>query len=175
MMNIPFKINERMVRGLDYYIRTAFELVTDKLGAASAVGAGGRYDGLVKSLGGKDTAGIGFAIGLDRVVELLKEVNPVDYHYTDVFILVFDKENLPYTFKLVENLRNAGCVAEYDYNIASMKSQMKKADKSKARYAVILGSNEVKENNASVKDLVSGEQSLIELENVFEYLKNKLI
>ena len=161
MMNIPFKINERMVRGLDYYIRTAFELVTDKLGAASAVGAGGRYDG--------------FAIGLDRVVELLKEVNPVDYHYTDVFILVFDKENLPYTFKLVENLRNAGCVAEYDYNIASMKSQMKKADKSKARYAVILGSNEVKENNASVKDLVSGEQSLIELENVFEYLKNKLI
>ena len=175
MMNIPFKINERMVRGLDYYIRTAFELVTDKLGAASAVGAGGRYDGLIKRLGGKDTAGIGFAIGLDRVVELLKEVNPLNYHYTDVFILVFDKENLTYTFNLVDNLRNAGYVVEYDYNIASMKSQMKKADKSKARYAVILGSNEVKENKASVKDLVSGEQSLIELANVFEYLKNKLI
>ena len=108
-------------------------------------------------------------------MELLKEVNPVDYHYTDVFILVFDKENLPYTFNLVENLRSAGYVAEYDYNIASMKSQMKKADKSKARYAVILGSNEVKENKASVKDLISGEQSLIELDNVFEYLKNKLI
>ncbi len=175
MMNIPFKINERMVRGLDYYIRTAFELVTDKLGAASAVGAGGRYDGLVKSLGGKDTAGIGFAIGLDRVVELLKEVNPLNYHYTDVFILVFDKENLTYTFNLVDNLRNAGYVAEYDYNTASMKSQMKKADKSQARYAVILGSNEVKENKAAVKDLISGEQFLIELENVFEYLKNKLI
>ncbi|MDE7034259.1 MAG: histidine--tRNA ligase, partial [Mucispirillum sp.] len=126
-------------------------------------------------LGGKDAAGIGFAIGLDRVVELLKEINPVDYHYTDVFILVFDKENLPYTFNLVEDLRSAGYVAEYDYNIASMKSQMKKADKSKARYAVILGSNEVKENKVSVKDLVSGEQSLIELANVFEYLKNKLI
>ena len=175
MMNIPFKINERMVRGLDYYIRTAFELVTDKLGAASAVGAGGRYDGLVKSLGGKDTAGIGFAIGLDRVVELLKEVNPLNYHYTDVFILVFDKENLTYTFNLVDNLRNAGYVAEYDYNTASMKSQMKKADKSQARYAVILGSNEVKENKAAAKDLISGEQFLIELENVFEYLKNKLI
>lgn len=175
IMNIPFKINERMVRGLDYYIRTAFELVTDRLGAASAVGAGGRYDGLVKSLGGKDTAGIGFAIGLDRVVELLKEVNPIEYRYTDVYILVFDKENLPYTFKLTENLRKAGYIAEYDYNLASMKSQMKKADKSKAKYAVILGSNEVKENKAAVKDLVSGEQSLIELENVFEYIKNKLI
>ena len=124
---------------------------------------------------GVQTCALPISIGLDRVVELLKEVNPLNYHYTDVFILVFDKENLTYTFNLVDNLRNAGYVAEYDYNTASMKSQMKKADKSQARYAVILGSNEVKENKAAVKDLISGEQFLIELENVFEYLKNKLI
>ncbi len=175
IMNIPYSINSKMVRGLDYYIRTAFELVTDRLGAASAVGAGGRYDGLVKILGGKDTAGIGFAIGLDRVCELLKEVNPLEESKSDVFVLIFDEESLSYGLGLVENLRNAGIVTEYDYSLASMKSQMKKADKSKAAYAVILGSEELNQHKAAVKDLVTGEQALVDLDEVYNYLKNKLI
>ncbi len=174
VMNIPFKVNDRMVRGLDYYIRTAFELVTNKLGAASAVGAGGRYDGLVKNLGGKDTAGIGFAIGLDRVVELLKEVNPIDYKYTDIYIIVFDKEYLSYALDLVNNFRRAGYITEYDYNLSSIKSQMKKADKSKAKYAIILGSDELKENKVSVRDLINSQQILIDINNVFDYIKEKL-
>ncbi len=175
IMDIPYTINSKMVRGLDYYIRTAFELVTDKLGAASAVGAGGRYDGLIKSLGGKDTAGIGFAIGLDRVCELLKETSPITQQGADVFVLIFSKDDLHTGLNIVNQLRGANFIAEYDYNLSSMKSQMKKADKSNAKFAVILGSNELAENKATIKDLISGEQVLLELDNVFEYLKNKLI
>lgn len=174
MMKIPFIVNEKMVRGLDYYIRTAFELVTDRLGAASAIGAGGRYDGLVKSLGGHDVAGIGFAIGLDRVIELVKDVGYFDCHCTDVFILVFDKESFLYAFNLMKNLRDAGYIVEYDYNFSSMKSQMKKANKTNAKYAVILGSNEIAENKATIKNLDSGEQLMVSLEKIFEYLTNKL-
>lgn len=175
MMEVPFKVNPKMVRGLDYYVKTAFELVTDRLGAASAVGAGGRYDGLVKSLGGNDTAGIGFAIGLDRIVELLKEVRPMEEKGADVFILAFDKDGLSHCLKLAKELRALGFVVEYDYSLASMKSQFKKADKSSASYAVVLGSNELAENKAAVKDLVSGNQELIELNNIVSYIKNKLI
>ena len=175
MMNIPFNINPKMVRGLDYYVKTAFELVTDRLGAASAVGAGGRYDGLVKSLGGKDTPGIGFAIGLDRIVELLKDINPMEDKGTDVFIMAFDNESLAHCLKFVKELRAQGFIVEYDYSLASMKSQFKKADKTNASYAVVLGSNELSENKAAVKDLVTGEQELVQLSEVINYIKNKLI
>lgn len=175
MMDVPFSINSKMVRGLDYYVKTAFELVTDRLGAASAVGAGGRYDGLVKSLGGSDTPGIGFAIGLDRIVELLKELKPMEEKGADVFILSFDKEGLAHCLKITKELRALGIIVEYDYSLASMKSQFKKADKSKASYAVVLGSNELAENKASVKDLITGSQELVELNNIVSYIKNKLI
>lgn len=175
MMNIPFKINPKMVRGLDYYVKTAFELVTDRLGAASAVGAGGRYDGLVKSLGGKDTSGIGFAIGLDRIVELLKDVKPIEDKGADVFIMAFDNESLAHCLKFVKELRTQGFIVEYDYSLASMKSQFKKADKTNASYAVVLGSNELSESKAAVKDLVTGEQELVQLGEVINYIKNKLI
>lgn len=175
MMNVPFKVNSKMVRGLDYYVKTAFELVTDRLGAASAVGAGGRYDGLVKSLGGKDTPGIGFAIGLDRVVELLKEVNPVQKKGADVYILAFDKEGLAHCLNIARDLRNSGFIVEYDYSLASMKSQFKKADKAGASYALVLGSNELAENKVAVKDLVTGSQELVAIDEVINYIKNKLI
>ena len=174
--NIPFTVNEYMVRGLDYYIRTAFELVTDRLGSASAVGAGGRYDGLVKNLGGKDVPGIGFAIGLDRVVELLKELKPIETRNTDVFILAFDNEGLKHLFNLVHNLRNKGYIVEYDYHVASMKSQMKKADKSGATLAVIFGGNELAENKVSVKELLTedGGQVLVNIDNIENYIIEKL-
>lgn len=174
--NIPFTVNEFMVRGLDYYIRTAFELVTDRLGSASAVGAGGRYDGLVKNLGGKDVPGIGFAIGMDRVVELLKELKPIEEVHTDVFILAFDNEGLNHLFNLVHNLRNKGYIVEYDYSVASMKSQMKKADKSGASIAVIFGGNELAENKASVKELLTeeGKQELVNIDNLEAFIIEKL-
>lgn len=176
MNKVPYVINDYMVRGLDYYIRTAFELVTDKLGSASAVGAGGRYDGLVKNLGGKDTAGIGFAIGLDRVVELLKEVNPVEEKFTDIYMISFDNEGLSYVLDITKDLRDMSFIVEYDYSQASMKSQMKKADKSGASYAVIFGENELKENSVSVRELktAEGKQELIKISELKDYLNNKI-
>ncbi|MDE7169589.1 MAG: histidine--tRNA ligase [Mucispirillum sp.] len=174
IMEVPYKINARMVRGLDYYVRTAFELVTDKLGAASAVGAGGRYDGLVKSLGGKDVSGIGFAAGLDRIVELLKELHPIERSGTDVFVQFFDENGFNIAKKLINDLRKNGFVAEYDYDLASIKSQMKKADKANAKFAVIYGSNEIACGNASIKNLISGEQVTVTSDSVFSYLSEAL-
>lgn len=176
MNKVPYVINDYMVRGLDYYIRTAFELVTDKLGSASAVGAGGRYDGLVKNLGGKDTAGIGFAIGIDRVVELLKEVNPVNEKFADVYMISFDNQGLSYVLEKTKELRDMGFIVEYDYNQSSMKSQMKKADKSGALYAVIFGENELKEDSVSVRELKTeeGRQELVKISDLKEYLSNKI-
>ncbi len=157
-MNIPYKINPFMVRGLDYYIRTAFELVTTMLGSASAVGAGGRYDGLIKTLGGsKDTAGIGFAIGIDRLVELLQQSRNLPAKQTDYFILFFE-DTLEHGLKIVNSLREKGFIVEYDYDQASMKSQMKKSNKLDAKFTVILGEDEIQSLEVTVKDMLTGDQ-----------------
>ena len=157
-MSIPYKINPFMVRGLDYYIRTAFELVTTMLGSASAVGAGGRYDGLIKTLGGsKDTAGIGFAIGVDRLVEILQLSKKLPIKQTDYFILFFE-DTLEYGLKIVNSLREKGFVVEYDYDQSSMKSQMKKSNKLDAKFTVIVGEDEVNSLEVTIKDMLSGDQ-----------------
>ncbi len=174
VMGTPYTINKRMVRGLDYYIRTAFELVTDKLGAASAVGAGGRYDGLIKQMGGKDSAGIGFAIGVDRFVALMKEVETLQDQKADVFFIFFDDNGANTTLDMVAKLRANNVIAEYDYDIASMKSQMKKADRSGAKFAVILGEDELAGSNATVRALDSGEQKLMPLNELEQYLLNNI-
>ncbi len=174
VMGTPYTINKRMVRGLDYYIRTAFELVTDKLGAASAIGAGGRYNGLIKQMGGKDSAGIGFAIGLDRFVALMKEMETLEDQKADVFFISFDDNGVKITLDMVRSLRESNVIAEYDYDIASMKSQMKKADRSGAKFAVILGEDELSGNNATVRALDSGEQKLMPLAELTEFLLNNI-
>lgn len=174
IMGTDFSVNENMVRGLDYYVRTAFEMTTDKLGSASAVGAGGRYDGLVKTLGGPDVPGIGFAIGMDRIVELMKLKNTVTEHTSDVFILFFNETGLKIGIDLIKSFRKSGLIVEYDYETASMKSQMKKANKSGAKVAVILGENELADSSAAVKWLMSGEQSVIKIDGLEAYIKEGL-
>lgn len=174
IMGTEYVVNPRMVRGLDYYIRTAFELVTDRLGAASAIGAGGRYDGLVKQMGGKDVAGIGFAIGLDRFVALMKEVEELLERKADVFVIFFDERGVEVGLKLVNELRLNGIVVEYDYAIASMKSQMKKADRAGAKIAVILGEDELNSSQATLRMLDKSEQSLVPLENLSEIILSNI-
>ncbi len=168
-----YNINPRMVRGLDYYIRTAFELVTDKLGAASAVGGGGRYDGLVKLMGGSDVSGIGFAVGMDRIVSLLKEKEDIPEKKADIFVVFFDGKSFEYGIKIVQELRNLDFIVEYDYSISSMKSQMKKANRSGAKYTVILGENEIAEGKASIKNLETGIQLEENLDNIKEFFIKK--
>lgn len=174
IMGIEYHINPKMVRGLDYYVRTAFEMVTDKLGASSAVGAGGRYDGLVQLMGGSDIPGIGFAIGVDRLVSLMMEKEKIECNSADIFIVSFKDISDKIAIELVNKFRMKGFRAEFDYDFASMKSQMKKANKAGASFTVIIGEDEVNAGNVSVKNMETGVQSTIKIEDLMESMISTL-
>ena len=153
----PYSINSRMVRGLDYYTRTTFEMVTGLLGSQSAVAAGGRYDGLIAQLGGPAIPGIGFAMGLERVALLLGAQEFVTV--PDLFIATMGKGERDGAFRLMDGLLKAGVRVEMDYEGKSLKSQMRRADKLKARYSVVIGENEVVSGRASFKHMSDGVQT----------------
>ena len=172
---VPYKINPRLVRGLDYYSKTVFEWVTDKLGAQGTVCAGGRFDGLVEQLGGKATPAIGFALGLERLIELLDIPEDVqrDNNLNAYLVLVGD-EALSKGMPLSEKWRNEfpGLKLQVHCGGGSIKSQMKKADKSGAYIAFILGEDEIEKNAITVKFLrEKKEQEVIGLDEVSDYLK----
>jgi histidyl-tRNA synthetase len=155
---IEFTINPRMVRGLDYYNLTVFEWITDALGAQGTLCGGGRYDPLIERMGGKATPGIGFGMGIERVIELLKETGAVDTAPgCDAYVLHQGDATQRQAFLLAEQLRDAGLDVVLHAGEASMKSQMKKADASGAEYAVIVGAAELAEGTAAVKALRAGE------------------
>ena len=172
---IEFKINPRLVRGLDYYCKTVFEWTTTELGAQDAVCAGGRYDGLVEQLGGKPCAGIGFALGLERIVLLAeqKEVVPEKYtHNSDVFVVCEDNF-WSQVIIILENLRAERSDIRITFNCGggSLKSQLKRADKSKSRVALIFGEREISENTVSIKYLRENrEQELIDIKDLTQIL-----
>jgi histidyl-tRNA synthetase len=152
----PYSINSRMVRGLDYYTRTTFEMVTGLLGSQSAVAAGGRYDGLISQLGGPAIPGIGFAMGLERVALLLGSQN-----FTTspaLFIATMGGGERNFAFRLMDGLLKSGVYVEMDYEGKSLKSQMRRADKLKSCYSVVLGENEVESGRASFKRMSDGFQ-----------------
>lgn len=159
-VGIKYKINPRLVRGLDYYGKTVFEWVTESLGSQGTVCAGGRYDGLVEQLGGKSTPAVGFAMGVERLVLLITTLARVpDYvnAFSDVYVIVAGANaGLPaYSLSITEVLRKAlpGCRIVLNCGGGSLKSQMKKADKENAAYAVIIGDDEYSDNNVSVKSM----------------------
>ena len=150
----PYSINSRMVRGLDYYTRTTFEMVTGLLGSQSAVAAGGRYDGLISQLGGPAIPGIGFAVGLERVALLLGQR---EFRSTpDLFIATMGTAERDTAFKLLDGLLKLGVRVELDYEGKSLKSQMRRADKLMARYSVVIGENEVNSGKACFKRMDDG-------------------
>ena len=172
-MGIPFVVNTRLVRGLDYYSRTVFEWVTTELGTQGTICAGGRYDGLVEQLGGKPTAGLGFAMGLERILLLLEEQSLEIPSLAPHAYLVMqgdaaEREGL----KLAETLRDkvTGLRILSNCAAASFKSQMKRADKSGAAYAIILGDNEINEGIVSLKPLNGGEQQQLSQDALIEHL-----
>ena len=157
-----FQINPRMVRGLDYYTRTTFELVTNLLGSQSAVAAGGRYDKLIEQLGGPQLPGIGFAMGVERIVLLLEEQ---DFRKRpDLFIVFLGESAQKKSFSLMSALQRLGVSVEIDYEGKSLKSQMRRADKFKARYTLIIGENELIKGMAALKEMETGVQEEIRLE-----------
>ena len=168
-LGVEFELEPRLVRGLDYYTRTAFEFVAGELGAQNAVGGGGRYDGLAEALGGGQLPAIGFALGMDRIVlargEVDRETTPVD-----VYIVSLGQEAAREALKLATRLRARGIGADLDLAGRGMKGQMKDADRSGARWAVILGAEELKQERATVKDLQTGDQESI----AFDAIEDKV-
>jgi len=155
-LGIDYTLNPRLVRGLDYYTRTAFEAIAEGLGAQAAVAAGGRYDGLVEELGGASTPAIGFAIGLERLVTLMDdgaEALPLP-----LFVAALGKQAHDHALKLVEAVRSGGVAVEMDHSDRSLKAQLRRADRLNARRAVILGEEELAAGEATVRDLTAHNQ-----------------
>ena len=174
--NIEFKINKRLVRGLDYYNRTVFEWVTDDLGSQSTIAGGGRYDYLVEKLGGNPTFACGFAIGVERIILLLeglgKENNSI---LPDVYVVNLGDIAGPYAFFIAEQLRNKGLKISLNLEGSSFKSQMKKADKSNAKVALIIGDDEAKNKTIQVKLIrQDGIQESVKEINLFKYINEKI-
>lgn len=169
---ISFQLDSRLVRGLDYYTKTAFEIKYAPLGAQSAVAGGGRYDGLIEEIGGKPTPAVGFATGLERVLLALEKQGllPEQERKTDGFVIALgDAAQFP-AFGLLEKLRQAGLKAGMDYAGRSMKAQMKQANKAGARYALIIGEEEVKESCVQLKNMATSEQQKVSFDNIVEKL-----
>ena len=160
---VPYTVNPRLVRGLDYYNLTVFEWVTDALGSQGAVCSGGRYDGLVEKLGGRSTPAIGWAMGIERLVALYEACGgETQGEAPDVYIVAVGENALGRGFAVAESLRDGNCALRVDLNLGggSFKSQLKRADKCGAAYAVILGDDEVARNEAGLKPLRTDEDQL---------------
>ncbi|MFP5404279.1 MAG: histidine--tRNA ligase [Gammaproteobacteria bacterium] len=174
---IAFEINPRLVRGLDYYNRTVFEWVTDQLGAQGTVCAGGRYDGLIAQLGGKPAPAAGFAMGIERLLALMDVAGtPLSTPGPDAYIVHAGTAAEAYAWQVAAALRSAGLATLMHCGGGSFKSQMKKADASRARYAVIIGDDEAAAQQVTLKDLRgSAEQTRLELALAIDTLKQAAI
>ncbi len=167
LFGTKFIVNHRIVRGLDYYMRTAFEFTTTRLGAQNAIAAGGRYDGLVHALGGPNQPGVGFAIGFERVLLMLEELGLVKKTVPEVvFFAMLGSEARRATLPIVGLLRRDGVRAEYDYEDHSLKSQMRQADKLGAHSVVIVGEEELKKGVAVVRNMHTKDQKEIKLDEL---------
>ncbi len=171
--DIAYTINHRLVRGLDYYNRTVFEWVTTKLGAQGTIAGGGRYDSLVERLGGSATPACGFGIGLERVFLLMQEYGVIASNSPDIYLVNVGELAEKQAFKVAESLRHLGLSVVLHAGGGSFKSQMKKADKSGARYAAILGDDEAIAGEISIKPLLqAGEQVKCKLVDATKHIQS---
>lgn len=170
-LKIAFIVNNTLMRGLDYYSRTAFEIQTQRLGAQNAVAGGGRYDGLVRKLGGPDHPGIGFAIGVERLVALLDEINAIDNDTPELFIAWIGEKAEDKVFKWVNELRRSGLWVEMEYGSKGLKAQMKKADRLGAKRTLIIGDDELVAGKGILRDMETKAQLEVELDNLVERIK----
>ncbi|GGG83691.1 histidine--tRNA ligase [Paenibacillus radicis (ex Gao et al. 2016)] len=172
-MGIPYTINSRLVRGLDYYTHTAFEYKSEGIGAIDTIGGGGRYNGLVAEIGGPDQPGIGLGLGLERTIMLLnKQAEQASEPQVDVYLVGLGEAAERETARLVYQLRQDGIRAERDYLGRKMKAQMKSADRLQARYTAILGDDELSRGEIALKDMASGEQRFVALDQLSAQVKS---
>ena len=169
---VPYRVSHRLVRGLDYYMRTTFEILGRAIGAQDALLGGGRYDGLVKQLGGPDRAGIGFAAGLERLV-LAMPADAAEAVPPDAYVVAIGEEARLPAQVLARDLRHAGLCALVDYDSRSPRSQMKRAGKAQVARVLILGADELAEGRVSLKDMATGEQETVPRGDVVERLRRE--
>lgn len=179
-LNIKYKVNPMIVRGLDYYVRTVFEFISADIGAQSTVCGGGRYDGLVEQLDGPKLCGIGFGMGLTRLVLALKNLNEngkitlPEVAKPKIYIAPMGENAAIYALKTVNELRNKGIFADCDICSRSLKAQMKYADKTGAKYVLVVGDNEIESGKAVVKNMRDKDDRCeIELDKIAEFIENK--
>ncbi len=168
--DIPYRLSHRLVRGLDYYTRTTFEVLVDDLGAQNAVLGGGRYDGLMRHLGGPDRPGIGFAAGLERLVSALPAGTAVPQPPA-VFLVAIGDEARQSMLRLVRELRQAGVSAQMDYEVRGLKAQMKRADRLGTPRVLILGSDELARDEITIREMQTGDQQSVARASLLEHLR----
>ena len=171
-LGIEYQLNPRMVRGLDYYTGTTFEFVHELLGAQSGIGGGGRYDGLMSELGGQELSGIGFGLGVDRALLAAEAegVIAVDGFVSDLFIIPLGDNAMVKTLEIATQLRKAGKIVEIAFGDRALKGAMKAADKSGARYVVVLGEDEIASQNVEVKNMNSGVSISVRIDSLINAL-----
>jgi len=173
--NTPYTINTNLVRGLDYYNMTAFEVTSENLGSQNAVCGGGRYDTLVEELSGPSTPCFGFALGLERLVSLIPFKEDMNLNKNpDIFLVCLGDAAKTPGFQAVHELRGAGFKVERDYEMASMKSQMRKANKSNCRFTLIIGENEINSGKYVLKNMENSEQHEIEAESLTSEIEKRI-
>ena len=173
---IEFTINPLMVRGLDYYTGTTFEFISDKLGAQSGIGGGGRYDGLMAELGGNDLSGIGFGLGVDRVLLACEAEGIFDTSVTkldlDLFVISLGSSEKAFVADLVNELRDQGISCDMAYGDRALKGAMKSADKSGARFSTVIGADEIKSGTLALKDMKTGESKEVRIATLINEFKS---
>lgn len=176
-IGIDFQINPRMVRGLDYYTGTTFEFDHQMLGAQSGIGGGGRYDGLMSSLGGADVSGIGFGLGIDRILLACQAENslPAELNEIDLFVAPITEAGKAAAFKLISELRLSGVTCDMAYGDRGLKGAMKAADRSGAKYGLVIGDDELATGNCQLKSMSSGQliSSNLDASDLLEKLGKK--
>ncbi|MBE5756755.1 MAG: histidine--tRNA ligase [Clostridiales bacterium] len=172
LAKVEYEIDDKIVRGLDYYTKTVFEFVSDSIGAQGTVCGGGRYDGLIADLGGNDISGVGFAMGIERLLLVMENIG-VEIERTDkvkFYLLGIGEEESKKAFELAINLRANGVSTEIDHMNRSVKAQFKYADKINAEFVGVIGSDELANGVVSVKEMATGKEQKVKIENLLEYL-----
>ena len=172
-LDVPFTLDTTLVRGLDYYNRTTFEIISSKLGAQDALCGGGRYDKLAETLGGKQTPAVGFAAGLERILIAMDEVDTDQKIQADkIYLIGLGDAVRPTMLKILGEARKAGLIMEFDSLRRSIKSQMREANKIGASLAIIIGDKELKDKSVQIKDLKNGQQESIPIDSIISYIKS---
>ena len=178
LLGVKYAVDPYIVRGLDYYTRTVFEISHDKLGAQNAIGAGGRYDNLISDMGGTATGAFGFALGVDRVIMAINELDGASARPEQglgLFIATIGEEGYRKAFSILNELRAAGIACDIDYESSSLKSQMRRADKIKAKFVLIIGDDEVRKGEAVLRDMNTKEQINVNIEDIVKTVKGKIL